>query len=91
MTVKLLSEQHLECLSYKEATQARLSLFMSKCHIVANHMTRLTWSIPMDLKHGIIKGLQCAYLLHLHMESFVFVLLLYLSCSRFAFYSWCKV
>ena len=27
--------------SYKEAALARLSLFMSKCHIVGNHMMRL--------------------------------------------------
>ena len=27
----------------KEAAQARLSLHLSKCHIVVNHMSRLTW------------------------------------------------
>ena len=26
-----------------EAAQARLSLHMSKCHIVGNHMSRLIW------------------------------------------------
>ena len=36
MTVKLLTEQYLEFLSLKEAVQARLSLFMSKCIIVGN-------------------------------------------------------
>ena len=39
MTVKLPTEQHLEFLSLKEAVQARLSLFMSKCEIVGNLMS----------------------------------------------------
>ena len=34
MTVKLLAEQALEFVSLKEAAQARLSLHMSKCHIL---------------------------------------------------------
>ena len=41
MIVKLLTEHHLEFLSLNEATQARLSLHMSKCHIVGNLMPRL--------------------------------------------------
>ena len=41
MTVKLLSEHHLEFLSLKGAAQARLSLHLSKCHIVGNHMLRV--------------------------------------------------
>ena len=41
MIVKLLTEQHLEFLSLKEAAQARLSLHLSKCHIVGNHMSWL--------------------------------------------------
>ena len=41
MIVKLLTEHHLEFLSLKEAVQARLSLHMSKCHIVGNFMPRL--------------------------------------------------
>ena len=41
MSVKLLTEHHLECLRLKEAVQARLSLHLSKCHIVGNHMSRL--------------------------------------------------
>ena len=36
MTAKLLTEHHLE------AVQARLNLHMSKCHIVGNHVSRLT-------------------------------------------------
>ena len=42
MTVKLLTENSLEFLSLKEAAQARLSLHLSKCHIVGNHMSRLS-------------------------------------------------
>ena len=37
MTVKLLTEQHWEFLSLKEAAQACLSLHLPKCHIVGNH------------------------------------------------------
>ena len=38
MIVNLLTEHHLEFLSLKEAAQARLSLHLSKCHIVRNHV-----------------------------------------------------
>ena len=41
MSVKLLTEQNLEFLSLKEAAQARLSLHLSKYHIVENDMSRL--------------------------------------------------
>ena len=41
MTVKLLTEHHLEFLSLKEAAQARLSPHLSKCHIVGNHTSWL--------------------------------------------------
>ena len=41
MSVKLLTEHHLEFLSLKGAVEARMSLHMSKCHIVGNHMSRL--------------------------------------------------
>ena len=41
MIVKLLTERHLEFLSLKGTAERRLSLHMSKCHIVGNHMTRL--------------------------------------------------
>ena len=39
MSVKLLTEQHLEFSAKKEAAQARLSLHLSKCHIVGDHVT----------------------------------------------------
>ena len=53
MSVKLLAERHLEFLSSKEAAQARLSLHLSKCHIVGNHMSRLNY---VDICTCIICG-----------------------------------
>ena len=47
MTIKLLAEKHLEFLTLKEAVQARLSLQMSKCLIVGNHMSRLKYFCPL--------------------------------------------
>ena len=47
-TVKLLTERLLEFLSLKEAAQARLSPFMSKSHIVGNHMSRLNFSFKVN-------------------------------------------
>ena len=41
MTVKLLTEHHLESLSLKKAAQARPSLHLSKCLIVGNHVSWL--------------------------------------------------
>ena len=41
MSVKLLTEQHLKFLILKEAAHALLSLHLSKCHIVGNHVSRL--------------------------------------------------
>ena len=43
MIVKLLTEHHLEFLSLKQVTQARLTLHLSKCLIVGNHMPRLIY------------------------------------------------
>ena len=40
MNIKLLNEHNLEFLSLQEDYTARLSLVMSKCHIVGNHMSR---------------------------------------------------
>ena len=45
LSVKLLTEHHLEFLSLKEAAQACLSLHLSKCHIVGNHMSRLIYKL----------------------------------------------
>ena len=41
MTLRQLNEQHLKFLSLKWAAQARLSLNLSKCHIVGNQMSWL--------------------------------------------------
>ena len=41
MSVKLLTEHHLEFLSLKGATQVGLSLHLSKCHILGNHISWL--------------------------------------------------
>ena len=45
MNVKLLTEHHLESLSLKGPAQARLSLHLSKCHIVGNLMPRLKYKL----------------------------------------------
>ena len=52
MSVKLLTKNHLECLSLKEAAQARLSQHLSKCHIVGNHMSRLKCHLKQLLTTG---------------------------------------
>ena len=44
MSVKQLTEHHLEVLRLK----ARLSLHLSKCHIVGNHMSRLNYCTLED-------------------------------------------
>ena len=43
MTVKLLTEQHLEFLSIKGAALAGGRLHLPKCHIVGNNMSRRLW------------------------------------------------
>ena len=51
MIVKLLTEHHLEVLSLQKAAQARLSLHLSKCHIVGNHMAWLKYVILTGCLH----------------------------------------
>ena len=41
MSVMLLTEHHLEFLSFEEAAQVRPSLHLSTCHIDGNHMSLL--------------------------------------------------
>ena len=41
MSVKLLTEQYLELLILKGGYTGSLSLPLSKCHFVGNHMSRL--------------------------------------------------
>ena len=43
MNVKILTEQHFAFVHLKEAAQARLSLHVSKCHIVGNYMSLLIY------------------------------------------------
>ena len=45
MSVKLLNKHNFGFLSLKKAAQARLSLHLSKCHIVGNHMSQLNYYI----------------------------------------------
>ena len=45
MTVRLLTEQHLEFLSLIGGCTGSWSLFMSKCYIVGNHVS---WLICSD-------------------------------------------
>ena len=49
MSVKVLTDHHLEFLSLKEAAEARLSLHLSKCHIVGNHMSRLIYQVVLQI------------------------------------------
>ena len=48
MSVKLLTEHHLAFLILKKATQARLSLHLSKCHIGGNRMSQLTLYVFLE-------------------------------------------
>ena len=41
MNIKLLTEHYLEFLSLNGGRRGFLSLYLSKCHIVGNHMSRL--------------------------------------------------
>ena len=45
MSVKLLTEHHLEFLILKKSVQPRLSLHLSKYHIFGNHMSRLNYVV----------------------------------------------
>ena len=64
MIVKLLTENHLEFVSLKGVAQARLSLHLSKCHIVRNHMLRLIFDFVMhtSLLISHIKVIQPEYI-----------------------------
>ena len=53
MTVRLLTKHYLEFLSLKGASQARMSLHLSKYNIVRNHMTRLKLCLP---RHSMVKS-----------------------------------
>ena len=55
MSVKLLTEQHLEFLSLTAATQAGLSLHLSKCHTVGSHMSRLIYMMLNLETNNVLK------------------------------------
>ena len=57
MIVKLLTEHHLEFLSLKGGLQARLSLHMSKCHIVGNLMHWLIICLSLIVCSTLIRPL----------------------------------
>ena len=61
MSVKLLTEQDLEFLSLKGASQARLSLHLSKSHIVGNHVSGLILFLVWTL---LAISVGVAYCLH---------------------------
>ena len=50
ISVQQLTEQHLEFLSLKGAAKVRLSLHLSKCHIVGNYMPRLICHLCLVLR-----------------------------------------
>ena len=61
MTLKLLTEHHLEFLSLKKvAAKARVSLHFSKCHIVENHVSRLNY---FELAAPKIFSMECRFLI----------------------------
>ena len=55
MSVKLLTEHHLVILSFKGGCKASLSLHLSKCHLVGNHMSRLIYCMQPDKYTGPYK------------------------------------
>ena len=60
--LKLLTEHYLEFLRLTGAAQARLSLHLSKCHIVGNHVSRLSY----DARHTLyIRPARSTYALYM--------------------------
>ena len=60
MTVKLLTEHQMEFLSLKGGCTARLSLNLSKCQIVGNHMPWLKCKIIEFSQVGIQQKINVA-------------------------------
>ena len=59
MSVKLLTEHHLELLSLKDDVQARRSLHQSKFHTVGNHMSRLKFIMSEAVIRKMSQFLRC--------------------------------
>ena len=72
MTVKRLIEHHLDFLSLKGAAQTRLSLHLSNCHIVWNHMSGLIYSAISGEKCLCL--FVCLFHLNLYVPSTIFQL-----------------
>ena len=82
MNVKLLTEHHLEFLSLKEAAQALMSLHLSNCHIVGNHMPRLinndiSLTVMLNKRHICIKKI------YIHLYGTGLICLMKKSCYFF--------
>ena len=54
MSVKLLTEHHLEFLGYNGGCTGSLSLHLSKYHIVGNHVSRLICKLYNDTRKEIL-------------------------------------
>ena len=66
MTVKLLTEHHLASLGLNGATQACMSLHLSKCHIVENLMSQLNYASVLLIAPRLIhSGIFVSILLYL--------------------------
>ena len=68
----LLTEHHWEFLRLKEAAQVRLSVHLSKWHIVGNHMSRLILVLASSYWSVEIAGVYFYSSLHLWMSRFYF-------------------
>ena len=76
-----MTEHHLECLSLNEAVQARLSLLLSKCQNVGNHMSRLMSDTVQNVK--LVQRYYTGFIfVHLKRESYIVALLLSPVVSR---------
>ena len=51
MSVMLLAEHHLECLSIKEDCTGLSESLLVKCNIIGNHMSRLIYKKPCVIKN----------------------------------------
>ena len=61
MIAKLVTEHYLKFLSLKKAAQAGLSLYLSKCHIVENHILGLICSLKGEYIGPIGENLSSAF------------------------------
>ena len=69
MTIKLLTEHHLEFLRLEEAAEARLSIHLSKCHIVGNHVSQLIYKCTLLTGCGNVSTNQMGFLPQINEET----------------------